>query len=911
MRFIFFIIFLSLSAGLSAQTIRGRVQDAQTGEDITGATIILGEQPTKGVISGLDGSFSITGNSKLPATIVVSFVGYTSQKIVVENTSPIMIRLEESQLTINEVVIIGETGGRTDNSARAIEKFSMNVVNVVSARSIEISPDMTVGNVISRVSGVTIERNSSGEGQYALLRGMDKRYNYTLVNGVKLPSPDNKNRFVPLDIFPSELLDRLEVTKALTADMEGDGIGGAINMVMKDAPTSTQFTANLSTGYSSMFFNHDYESFDYRAIDKTSPLGKYGIGYENIVKMRDFTTSNLRLDAGRAQPNIAGGFSFGRRFFGQRIGLMLAGTYSDIKRGTISDIYTGTMDVDNDRQAINHRYISTRQSRLGTHAKLDFSIAPGHKIVWYNAFMDFGNMQVRNSYTTKNHSVRMRYNHQKIYNTTLKGLHDITIRQGQALPLRLDWSLNYGNAFNETPDNVTISSIQWRPDYETIVSNGGATRRWEHNSDNDKAGYVNLTHTRKISGATLDISGGAMMRDKVKESFFDMYNFRPFDPSKPRNEQRDLVKGTDWNNYDEVLFEFNGVDPLNPLNFKATERIWATYISSKITRDRLQIIAGLRYEDTQQGYRLKYDVPFAKSESFQKYGDWLPSVHVKYEIRANTNLRLSYYKAINRPSFFEILPYQMIFEEYTERGNPDLRRCIAQNIDLRYEVFPRSSEQFMVGVFFKNIKDPIEYGFVSEEGTGSSQFYKPTNNGTAHNYGVEVDYIKYFKWFGVKANYTFTRSQITTSKYKKVPEEDDPERNVKLIFVDQTRTLYGQAAHVANFSLLLHAPKRGWDAQLSMSYTSDRLVIVSLYVDDDTYQSGYIPMDASIEKKFAHGITVFAKASNLLNSRMVQYVKENQRNESRDAGMEMYNGGVLGRKEQYFQNMTFGMKYKF
>ena len=88
-----------------------------------------------------------------------------------------MIRLEESQLTINEVVIIGETGGRTDNSARAIEKFSMNVVNVVSARSIEISPDMTVGNVISRVSGVTIERNSSGEGQYALLRGMDKRYN--------------------------------------------------------------------------------------------------------------------------------------------------------------------------------------------------------------------------------------------------------------------------------------------------------------------------------------------------------------------------------------------------------------------------------------------------------------------------------------------------------------------------------------------------------------------------------------------------------------------------------------------------------------------------------------------------------------------------------------------------------------
>ena len=128
----------------------------------------------------------------------------------------------------------------------------MNVVNVMSAKAIELSPDITVANVIQRMSGVTIERNSSGEGQYAILRGMDKRYNYTLVNGVKIPSPDNKNRFVPLDIFPSEMLDRLEVTKSLTANLEGDGIGGAVNLVMKDAPSERQFTVNLSTGYNAM-----------------------------------------------------------------------------------------------------------------------------------------------------------------------------------------------------------------------------------------------------------------------------------------------------------------------------------------------------------------------------------------------------------------------------------------------------------------------------------------------------------------------------------------------------------------------------------------------------------------------------------------------------------------------------------
>jgi outer membrane receptor for ferrienterochelin and colicin len=116
--------------------------------------------------------------------------------------------------------------GNTEASARATERNAMNVMNVISAREIEFSPDVTVANVVQRVSGVSLERSSSGDGQHAIVRGMDKRYNYTLVNGIKIPSPDPKNRYVPLDIFPSELLDRLEVTKALTPSMEGDAIGG-------------------------------------------------------------------------------------------------------------------------------------------------------------------------------------------------------------------------------------------------------------------------------------------------------------------------------------------------------------------------------------------------------------------------------------------------------------------------------------------------------------------------------------------------------------------------------------------------------------------------------------------------------------------------------------------------------------
>lgn len=93
--------------------------------------------------------------------------------------------MKSDDVALDEVVVVASNPGRTEAGARGIERQAMNVVNVMSAKAIELSPDITVANVIQRMSGVTIERNSSGEGQYAILRGMDKRYNYTLVNGVK------------------------------------------------------------------------------------------------------------------------------------------------------------------------------------------------------------------------------------------------------------------------------------------------------------------------------------------------------------------------------------------------------------------------------------------------------------------------------------------------------------------------------------------------------------------------------------------------------------------------------------------------------------------------------------------------------------------------------------------------------
>ena len=120
-----------------------------------------------------------------------------------------------------------------------------------------------------------------------------------------------------------------------------------------------------------------------------------------------------------------------------------------------------------------------------------------------------------------------------------------------------------------------------------------------------------------------------------------------------------------------------------------------------------------------------------------------------------------------------------------------LEHTVADNIDLRYEFFPKGSEQVMVGLFYKHLHNPIEYGLINE---GQDTYYKPMNFGNATNAGVEIDVMKNFKFFGVKANYTFTHSRITTSKRTMQGSE--------VISVNQSRPLFGQAAHVANVSLL-------------------------------------------------------------------------------------------------------------
>ncbi len=854
--------------------ISGIVVDSTTGETLIGASVYVRQQPKSGTSTGLDGSFRLSTDVKEP-TLVCSYLGYESQTVTNPGHSPLTIRMTESAAQLCEVVVTA-SAANTDAGARMIERNSMNVVNVMSARAMELSPDITVGNIIQKMSGVTTERNSSGEGQYAILRGMDKRYNYTLVNGVKIPSPDNKNRFVPLDLFPSEILDRIEVYKSMMPNLEGDGIGGAVNLVMKDAPSRRMLHANITTGYNALYFVRDFLSFDHGAIQRKSPNEIKGTTGDYGVKESDFTNNNLRVRSSRPWPDILAGISYGDRFFGNRLGVIASVSYQNLNRGKNSDWYYRSAYMTN---GVERREYSDNRQRLAIHGKVDYVFSPQHKLSWYNGWLSMTNEQTRQAQDDKTSSVRMRWNRQGIFNSTLQGSHLFLHDQ-----LRVDWKAVFSNATNLTPDNATVY-IQGNH----LATSKAALRRWEHNSDRDLAGYIDLSyHIRNW-----DLSLGGMFRDKRRDSFFNEYTF-----DSATGTGHVQVFGQDWDNFDGILItprEFGNVG--DPLNYDADERIAAGYAMARLTLPHWEFIAGLRVEYTSQGYSLKFPRDVDPTGR-QKYTDFLPSLHIKRMLTDRMNLRLSYARAINRPSFFEIVPYSIINEEYKEKGNPSLKHTVADNIDLRWEFFPKSSEQFMAGLFYKHLQNPIEYGLINE---GQDTYYMPMNMGNADNMGAEIDILKYFSKFGIKANYTFTYSRITTDK--RTMQGND------IITVRQTRPLFGQAAHVANLSLLFKDSDNGWDAQLTGSYISPRLADVSNWYDNDIWENNYFRMELSAEKSFRCGLSIFLKATNLLDLPMIRYYHKGPHTDTL-TDVKRIRGNVMERKERYGQTVLLGVRFK-
>lgn len=957
-----FLLFFFLTAfhlASSAQTLKGSVSDAKTSETLIGATVHLenGDKVYNTTVK-LDGNYIFknipAGNYKLN----VSFVGYEKTKnydveVSASGTTVLNITMADNSKDLEEVTITGHANKESSRSARNDEKNSNNTINVVSAQAIAISPDVLVSNVLARVSGISVDRSSTGDGSHVIIRGMDKQYNTILINGIKVPSPDSKNRYIPLDIFPAGLVEKLEVFKTLTPDMEGDASGGVINLVMKTAPDKLRVDGEFGTGYSQLFFDRPFASFDRSTVNSKSPAEiNPGVAADPSA----FPYQNLLTKTHNPPPNINGSLTIGNRFLNDKLGVLFSGSYQNLYLGqnSFAVLQTNTVGppIGNSQQnqesafqdTYNRQY-STQQQRIGTVASIDYKFDPNNTINLYATYVALNEYRVRQT-TDDNYGgyayqgyrgtfavdnlTETRSQLQDILNLTLNGKHKISD------PFSFDWTVSDSKAENKMPDDAefdtkygtspttTTSVATGNPDEPNVsVAQGIATtptyvqnesRLWSHNTDKDLSGYLNLHLNSTIFGRKITFSAGGMYRHKTRDNYYNKYDL----PNTVDNGTNEV-----YTTISDAKFIFLGSDSLKAKGSYTTDANDYTFNENVLGLygmfkyyiiDRLYIIAGLRGENTHQSYVTNLPVYFSGKTATITYTDYLPSVNIKYDFTNNQALRASYYKSILRPSFQQLIPAanSTADENYQSEGSPYLQHTVVDNYDLRYEFFPGVFDEFMLGGFYKYLINPIENelqggaGLGATSAGGGGKYYIPNNFGNANNYGLELEARKFFGNVGIEVNYTYTDSKITT---------------VKSIYIDgqnatleQTRPLQGQAANIGNASLLYKDQRNGVDAQLSLSYIGERIQAVSNYYNLDTWERPSTYLDFSMQKKVGPHFIIYAKANNLLNTPYELIIKQN--NTYNYSGVAKYPhqespNYTTVEYDQFYARYNLGVKYNF
>ena len=871
----FLLIIFSMGAAFSqTATIRGNIFDNISRDGLPGAYVSVNKTSFKKAVDD-KGNFQISGIPPGEYDVTVENVGFAAvtRHIILKagETFKFFIGLDLDAKSLNVVTVTGEYRDK-EAAARSREKNASNITNIISSQAMVRSPDINAANVLQRMSGITVQRSSGGDEAYAVIRGMEPRYNNTLLNGIKIASPDNKNRYVQLDIIPSDILSSIEISKSLLPNMEGDAIGGTVNMVVKDAPEVGSFKATTSIGYSQLFFNEKYIDFKKSDIQSLSPIQRNPSGY--AAQPGDFSRSNLDFYSKQAPPTGTLGFSYTQRFLHNKIGVVLADNIQNQYYGNISTRFTvspgaATSDALLATDVSNYKGY-TQQLNNGLVAHIDYVFNERNKINADNFYIYSYLAQTRFSVDTTlvgtgrtvpgTGQVFPAYQsftqYQHVENLKISGRHLLTSN------LSLDWAGVLSEAGRRVPDLATIhTDFRIKNDFtQTPVNFDDITRQWLKNDDKDYTGILNLSYHTKWKANDLELKAGGLYRAKSRYNSEDDYDLIP-----PSTTSTGGAAGKpQWTNiYDEQWQASNsaGANVYNTNNYKATEDVYAGYLMARYNTKKWEAGGGVRMENTNTNWDIRVHSLTAPNSGNQTYQDFLPSAFLKYKISKKEDLHVSYFRSINRPNYYELVPTETFAGDYYIIGNPYLQHAVADNYDIRYELFPRREENIFVGAFYKNIQDPIEQQLVSV--SAGKLYLEPVNNPTAaQNYGAEFAFTKYWGNFGVTGNYTYTHSAVTSLKQSYIGP------------VNETRPLQGQTDHIVNVSLLYKNVKKGFFAQLAYEYQGKTLAQVSFYYQSDYYQQPMNTLAFSLEKDIHKHFTLFGKFNNLLNTATKEYVQK-------------------------------------
>ena len=867
-----------------AGRVSGRVTDAETGAKLPGANVVVAATNI-GTVADFDGEFSLL---RVPAggqTVRITYIGYEAAEVVVEVGAAAIaldVALTPAPLTADEVIVMGLRAKR-QALALSQQKNAPNIVNVVAADLMGRFPDASAPDALQRIPGIHVERDQ-GEGRYIQIRGASPAMTSVTFNGERVPSPEGDVRQIALDAVPTEILEAIEVSKAVTPDMDADAIGGSVNLVTRRPPESRTVTLEATSGYGS-----------------------------------------IRQDA-----SGKGTVTFGDRLVDGRLGLLLSATTSQRHFG--SDNIEPEYDfgepglVDDKLEEFQVRHYTISRLRRGFTGLADYEVNKHTSLYLNTTLTELHDNEVRRRFRHKVGDGELAYEHKdrkeilRSYNFTVGGehlfnndasldLHVTTSRSEEDTDKDIEIAFDRGDVVfspdigntDEPQTNPAPGSLDGEFEFDSVEPSTSNTE------NTDFVAAVNYSMPVQFGQAAGSLKVGAKYRSKEKRQDVDENAFELLDDAESVFLGQGFGGGFDLGDFNPGSYSFPAAVPsrrdvtgfvdrfgdrldsehnveADTEDFIAEETTIALYAMSEINlTGRVTILTGARLERTDvesTGNAFDGDV-LTPTAGGNDYAKLFPMAHFRYRLTPATNLRASFTTALQRPNFFDLAPWRVVDDEDIQLGNPSLDPAHSVNVDLMAEHYFRPLGVASVGFFYKSISDPI-VRFTSANELGG-ETVRPGNGQDATLSGLETAYQQQLSFlpgvlsrFGLYLNYTLTSSEAELADGRKA---DMP----------------GQAQNVANAALSYE--KGPLSAQLSLNHHDAFIVEYGDEIGngefEDEFVSAHTQLDLSVTYRILPQMSANLELVNLTNEPWVMY----KSHEDRPIQREFYEAwGWLGLK---------------
>lgn len=882
-------LLLLLIGMISFAQTKGTITGTLTDKDANNATLPFANAAIKGTAIGTttdeNGKYTLSvaaGNY----TLVLSFLGYENIEV------PVTVKAAET-VTVNralgsgsyklEDVVVKATGSREKETALLLDqKKAVEIKQSIGAQEMARKGVSNVQEGLTKITGV-----SKTESRGLFVRGLEERYNNLLINDLQAPSNSPFKKIIPLDLFPTDIVGVLNVYKTFNPNIPGDFAGATIN-IETSQPRASLTKISTSSGYTTNNNGRDFLiSEDANTTqgflgllqkDRELPAAFGGVPSGKILTPEQYRASSKQnswdVDASTSPINSGIGFLHTEKFSLEKnrsisyIFSLNAENKYQVLEGIDRTFNQGQGNYDNNFKTSKYNYTTSLSGLAGVKYKSErFDLALNSFFLRSTTSMIQDQLGYKNSLNT-NPNILIRLNQfeeSKYWNNQILANYKLTANGKHALKGGFSMvKTTFG-----LPDRKVITG-------EKINEN---EIRTTYGADNLIRQYFDVSGNRFFSGM-LEYAVKLKEKDSGKDTKLTVgynglsheeissYRFvfgRPLLAS-PFVVEINNISETIQNDVNNGLLRFTE-ESTGEWRTKLYQNVQSGYANLFLNiAQKWDINGGIRVENSirenktrQTGDPFDADYDIAKKNKL----DLLPSINIKYGLNEKSNIRFAASKTITRPISIEVLNINFVNPDGTvERGNPNIENSDNINFDLKYEMFPEANQLFVVGLFAKHIKNPIERLFIANASSGG-QIVTYDNSKSAVLFGAELELLIPLK--KISAALTHFSWGFNTSVMNTKVEVDLAKNEIEN---SSSRALQGASNWLVNSDLKYEFEfKEDLKNTISLVYgvAGERIYAVGTAGIDHIYEKPFHKLDFVWSSKLSKNIEAKLAIDNILN----------------------------------------------